>query len=255
MPDEPSQPETAPRREAAVVAVLIVGATMGIVALGQIPGAEDFVHAGIALSYLMVAIRFAQRDSGGLERFGIALGGLLTPRPDDGKPGPLGLWDFGRALGHATLPALRETGSALLLAAITFPPFVLGFYWWNGPTQAFQFTLPPDLVALVLTQVLVIAIPEEVLFRGYFQTRLADVWPKTRRILGAELPLKSWLTQALLFALVHYIVDWDPQRLAVFFPALLFGWLRARRGSVGAAVAYHVLCNLIADILYRSWLY
>ncbi len=255
MSDEPQQPKSAHQREVAVAAVLIVFATMGIVALGRLPGAEDFLHAGIALSYLMVAIRFAQREPGGLERFGIALGGLLTPRPDDGKPGPLGLWDFGRALKTATRPALQETGVALLLATLTFPPFIIGFYWWNGPTQPFELTFPPELHTLVLTQILVIAIPEEVLFRGYFQTRFTDIWPKTRRLLGANLSITSWLAQAALFALVHYIVDWNPLRLAVFFPALLFGWLRARRGTVGAAVSYHVLCNLIADILYRSWLY
>ena len=49
-------------------------------------------------------------------------------------------------------------------------------------------------------------------------------------------------------------VDLQPARLAVFFPALLFGWLRALRGGIGAPAALHVLCNLLSDLLARSWL-
>ena len=247
-------PATGIRRELMVMSGLTVVVTLALVWLGTIPGAGDFVHAGLALAYLMMALRIADRSPHGLEHFGITLGGMLTPRPKEGKPGPLGLFDFGRALKTATGPAFRETGVAGITALITFPPFILGFYYYQAPTQEVVFTLPPELLSLLLTQFLVIAIPEEVLFRGYFQTRLTDLWPKTRRLLGAELAMGPWLLQAVFFAIVHYIVDWNVARLAVFFPALLFGWLRARRGSVGAGVAYHVMCNLIAEILYRSWL-
>jgi len=243
------------RRELLVMSALTVAVTLALVWVGTIPGAGDFVHAGLALAYLMMALRIADRSPQGLEHFGISLGGMLTPRPQEGKPGPLGLFDFGRALKTASGPALRETGVAILMALITFPPFIIGFYYYQAPTQDFVFTLPPELLSLLLTQILVIAIPEEALFRGYFQTRLTDLWPKTRRFLGADIAIGPLLLQAAFFAIVHYIVDWNVARLAVFFPALLFGWLRARRGSIGAGVAYHVMCNLIAEILYRSWLH
>jgi membrane protease YdiL (CAAX protease family) len=39
----------------------------------------------------------------------------------------------------------------------------------------------------------------------------------------------------------------------VFFPALLFGWLRARTGGIGAPVVFHALCNLFADYLAKSY--
>jgi membrane protease YdiL (CAAX protease family) len=42
-------------------------------------------------------------------------------------------------------------------------------------------------------------------------------------------------------------------RLAVFFPALLFGWLRARTGGIGASVLFHASCNLYALLLGRGY--
>jgi membrane protease YdiL (CAAX protease family) len=41
--------------------------------------------------------------------------------------------------------------------------------------------------------------------------------------------------------------------LSVFFPSLLFGWLRARTGGIGASVFFHALCNLFAAYLARSY--
>ena len=49
-------------------------------------------------------------------------------------------------------------------------------------------------------------------------------------------------------------LDLAPERLAVAFPALLFGWLRAWRGGIGAALLVHAASNVYADILVRGWL-
>jgi membrane protease YdiL (CAAX protease family) len=57
----------------------------------------------------------------------------------------------------------------------------------------------------------------------------------------------------VLFALGHVLVDFNPQRLAVFFPALAFGWMRARTGSLAAGAVFHALCNLLADVLHASF--
>jgi membrane protease YdiL (CAAX protease family) len=57
-----------------------------------------------------------------------------------------------------------------------------------------------------------------------------------------------------LFAAIHFLVEPHPARLAVFFPALLFGWTRAWRGGIGAALVLHAMSNLYSEILARSWL-
>ncbi|MET0391205.1 MAG: myxosortase family intramembrane protease, partial [Polyangiales bacterium] len=105
-----------------------------------------------------------------------------------------------------------------------------------------------------MTQILVVGLPEEALFRGYVQGRLGDAWPARIRVLGAQLSPGAWLLQAALFALLHVAVDYNLARLAVFFPGLLFGWLRALRGGVGAAILVHAACNLLSDLLIRGWL-
>jgi membrane protease YdiL (CAAX protease family) len=51
----------------------------------------------------------------------------------------------------------------------------------------------------------------------------------------------------------HVATIHDPGRLAVFFPSLVFGWLRARTGGVGAAIAFHALCNLFSESLMRGY--
>ncbi|MFI5301533.1 MAG: type II CAAX prenyl endopeptidase Rce1 family protein, partial [Polyangiales bacterium] len=50
----------------------------------------------------------------------------------------------------------------------------------------------------------------------------------------------------------HLATVHDPARLAVFFPSLLFGWMRARTGGIGAGIAFHAACNLLSDGLARG---
>ena len=112
-------------------------------------------------------------------------------------------------------------------------------------------TQPLDFV---LGQLLVVALPEEALFRGYFQTRLEDLFPARSRLLGAQVSWPALIIQAALFAVLHFLVGFAPARLAVFFPGVLFGYIRARRGGIGAAVWFHALSNGLSEFLTRGWL-
>jgi len=257
---DPERPDPVPPRpvvEALVVFCLAALATAGITRLGDaLPGLEGYVHLLVGGVFLVAAVKLAQRERGGMHRHGIALAGLLTPPdPDDERPaGPLGLYDLGRALRDALPHGAREAGVALAAAAVVFPPFVVGFWWWYAPTRAFAPSWPEDLGSFALTQLLVVALPEEAFFRGYVQTRLHDRWPPTRTILGARLDLRAWVLQAALFAAVHFVSIPHPARLAVFFPGLLFGWLRAWRGGIGAAMLLHAMSNVLAEVLEKGWL-
>ncbi|MBK7585073.1 MAG: CPBP family intramembrane metalloprotease [Myxococcales bacterium] len=84
------------------------------------------------------------------------------------------------------------------------------------------------------------------------QTALDDVWKPRFRVLGADIGL-GLLVSSALFALGHFATEVHPNRLAVFFPALVFGWLRARTKGVGAGIVFHALCNLFAAYLARSY--
>ena len=199
----------------------------------------------------MTSIRLTRGDPA---HFGVALGGLLEPATDDRPAGPLGLFDLGRAIRKALPSAAVELGMATVVAAVVFPLYAVGFYWWNQPVGDFSLVLPPNIASFVVAQLIVIALPEEAFFRGYLQTSLSDLttdecacsaW-SSRRGPGCSKPA--------LFAAIHFVVEPHPARLAVFFPALLFGWARAWRGGIGAALALHAMSNLYSEILARSWL-
>jgi membrane protease YdiL (CAAX protease family) len=166
---------------------------------------------------------------------------------------------------------LRVLAAAI---AATFPLFVLGFFVFygfvcgphGGPLTALwsglcpywrglhggSLRLPPEFLTSALNQLVVVAIPEELFFRGYLMGRLEERWPPARRLLGAPVG-RALIVSSLLFALGHVAVVPNPQRLAVFFPALVFGWMRARTGSILPGAAFHALCNLFADVLHTSY--
>ena len=231
--------------------VLVCAAVFAVTRLEENALLGQYVQVAVAAIFLLTAIRLTR---GNPAHFGVALGGLLEPPEDERPAGPLGLFDLGRAIRDALPSAIRELAVALGVAAVVFPLFAAGFYWWNEPSAGFSLTLPPNLASFVLAQLVVVALPEEAFFRGYLQTALSDLEKSRVRVLGIRLAPGAWLLQAALFAGIHFIVEPHPARLAVFFPGLLFGWCRAWRGGIGAALALHALSNLYSEILARSWL-
>ncbi|MEY4576246.1 MAG: hypothetical protein RL701_949 [Pseudomonadota bacterium] len=250
-------------REALLVYAVVSGVTWWLSRLQvvPVPVLRTHLHLIVGTLFLVTALRCADRLPGGAARYGLALGGLfgdepLTPEQSAAEaPEERGsLRELGRLLVRGLPKLVRELGVAASVCAVVFPPFVLGFYLWHAPTRHFVWLPDNDLFAYALTQILVVALPEEAFFRGYLQGRLADAWPKRRRFLVALLPVRPWLLQAALFAVLHVVVDYNPARLAVFFPGLLFGWVRELRGGIGAAILVHAACNLLSDVLIRGWL-
>ncbi len=112
--------------------------------------------------------------------------------------------------------------------------------------------LPSSLGERAVTQLLVVALPEELFYRWWMQERWARTDPaRGVTVLGARLGAGFVWTQAL-FAAGHLVVP-EPWRLGTFVPGLLFGWLRARTGDVAAPVVAHALSNLFIATLERSF--
>lgn len=251
---DPREAKSKPVGEVLLVFALTTAATVGItLASSVLPGLDGYVSLLVGGVFLISAVRLAQREPAGMRRHGIDLAGLLTPpdREDPRPAGPLGVYDLARALRDAAPSAIRESVVALGLGLVVFPPFVVGFWLYNAPDQGFRFTLPDELWSFALTQLIVVALPEEALFRGWMQTRLGDRWPAKPRWLGID--PRVLVLQAALFALLHFASIPHPARLAVFFPGLLFGWLRAWRGGIGAAMLFHAMCNVLARLLEHGF--
>jgi len=166
----------------------------------------------------------------------------------------------------------RPAGPGVLLAlgaaAVLFPLFYLGFHlYYRTVCDAGAFAemcqrfrgagggalrFSPKLLEDTLAQVVAVALPEEFFFRGYLQGRLAEAWPARRHCWGAPVG-RALVVTAALFALGHLLVDGNPLGLAVFFPGLVFGWMREKTGSILAGTLFHALCNLYSDVLHRSF--
>lgn len=240
--------------EALRVYAVVSAITWALSRLQAVSIVRNNLHLIIGSLFLVTALRCADRLPGGAAKYGLALGGLLGDdgsEPRDRESLARELWTL---LRRGLPKCSAELGVAALVCAAVFPPFVLGFYFWHAPGRQFVFLPDQEPFAYAATQILVVGLPEEAFFRGYLQGRLTDAWPVDRTVLGARLSVRAWLLQALLFACLHVLVDYNPARLAVFFPALLFGWLCARRGGIGAAIFVHAACNLLSDILIRGWL-
>lgn len=91
-------------------------------------------------------------------------------------------------------------------------------------------------------------LPEEIFYRGYLQSRLDEVFGTPWRVLGAPLGW-GWLMTCVIFALGHDIVTLQWWHFAIFFPSLVFGWLRARTGGIVAGALFHAWCNITVSTL------
>jgi len=215
------------------------------------------------LFWLGRAADFVQRNMQGVIACMFLVGPYLatrvSKRPFDERAAGLYVGSVGRGA--------RTLGLAL---AVTWPAFIVGFFLYYGAAcgdhrAAFgglcsrwhgaggvHWHLPDGFLLLALSQLLVVAVPEEVFFRGYLLARFEERFPSRRQLWGAAVGWPLVITSAL-FAAGHFLVDLQPGRLAVFFPALAFGWMRSRSGSVAPGAVFHALCNLLSEVLHESY--
>lgn len=237
-PDGPAAPQHG--RPAWLVPVGIALATSAVVTALSYGMPDKYAATAVGLGFLAATYWVALRRDHPLapDHYGLALGGLLDPQPISPR--------------RVASDTVRALAWAIGLALAIFPLFWFAYLWWWKPRHAFESGSLPSFGDDVLGQLLVIALPEEAFYRGYLQTALDDALKPRMKILGATI---GWglLVSSALFALGHFATEVHPNRLAVFFPALAFGWLRARTGGIGAGIVFHALCNLFAAYLARSY--
>jgi membrane protease YdiL (CAAX protease family) len=230
-------------QRALVEALGVAAAVTGLVTLASVALPERWVAATVGLVFFGATwLTVWRKDDEVVQRHGLDFGGLVLP-------GALDLPRLGRSAARALL-------WAILLSAICFVPFYLGFggwarWVWHAQRAMVFPSFSTRIGSEAASQVLIVALPEEAFYRGYLQTRLDDAWPGRVSSLGARVGPALVATSAI-FAAGHFATIHDPARLAVFFPSLIFGWLRARTGGVGASIAFHAMCNLFSESLMRG---
>jgi membrane protease YdiL (CAAX protease family) len=136
----------------------------------------------------------------------------------------------------------ESSGALRDLAPPGMCPRFLGWAGLHAPV------LDGDFTQFALVQLVVVALPEELFFRGFLHHLLERALPPRRRILGGGIGL-ALVISSLLFALVHLPKYGDPRSLATFFPALVFGWMRSATGSIFAGTVAHASSNLFVRML------
>ena len=206
-------------REVVLVFLLQLAAVIALVQVDRIIGLGGNLHLLVGTVFVLLPIIVLDRTDRPYDRYGFSLGKLHVDA----------LW-------------------VVIAAALLFPPiaYFAPTVWGMGETT-FHWTLPEGYPSMILVHLLVTALPEEVFYRGYLLGRLDDIFQRRITVLGARVGFGLPI-QAVLFALGHFLVDFHPGRLAVFFPALAFGWLKAKRRTLGAPILFHAASNIFMEI-------
>jgi membrane protease YdiL (CAAX protease family) len=241
-PEAPVAPDRAAGREALIAYLVVAVLVTGLVRINiTLPAIGHLGSALVSVVFLYAPIMFLGR----FRDEDIADYGFR--------------WDpFKRSLATAAVPIL-----------IIFPIFVIGyfaFYEIACHSKLLVHLVPRNMCVhyagihvhapkltlslgeFCLVQMLVVALPEELFFRGFLLGLLEKRFPPKRRILGGGI---GWalVLSSLAFALIHLPKDGDPRVLATFFPGLLFGWMRSRTKSIVASTVTHGSSNILIRIL------
>ncbi len=175
--------------------------------------------------------------------------------------------------GFKADPIRKGLITAGVAIAVIFPVFIVGyfaFYEVACHSKLLAHLVPRNMCAhyggldglhaprltwalaeFCLVQVLVVALPEELFFRGFLLGLLEKRFPPKRRWLGGGIGV-ALILSAVAFALIHIPKDGDPRVLATFFPGLLFGWMRSATGSILAPTLAHGASNILIRLLDLS---
>ena len=149
-------------------------------------------------------------------------------------------WSFGGRLAWpGKLPAgvdLRINWIPVICAmALAFPVWI--YFIFLSPGYACCNT--PDFLRILIVACIT-PIAEEIIFRGAIQTMFEkrfNRWEWT--IVSAP----NLLTN-IVFAASHFFISFRASALLVFFPGLVFGYLRDKQKALGASIFVHGFYNL-----------
>lgn len=212
--------------------------------IGQaVPIVQRNLGGLVALVFLGIAIHLLDRRHEPLARYGISW-----------KP-------LGRGLAWGLGASVVVLGLFMAGYYLYFESVCGGGQTWLGPLgrqcerwagSGARLHLPPGFGEQVLAQILVVAIPEEIFYRGYLLGRLERALPARRTLWGVPVGA-ALLLHAACFGLGHFLMDWNPLRLGVAVPALAFAFLRHKGGSIVAPVVFHAAANLLMLVVDPSF--
>ncbi len=97
--------------------------------------------------------------------------------------------------------------------------------------------------SLIILQLFLVAVPEEVFFRGYLQEKMGNT-------------VKGVLVVSLLFAVGHFVTGCVggglggvncAKTLLTFFPSIVMGYVYATSGTLWGNIIFHFLSNIVYE--------
>jgi len=128
-----------------------------------------------------------------------------------------------------------------LAVSVVILSLYIAVIWGYGYFTGNSVVLRHLSYSFILMQLFLVAIPEEVFFRGYLQ-----------RTFGQG--IKSIIVVSILFAIGHFItlcllgthnIAVCAQSILTFFPSLVMGYLYLRTANIWASVIFHFLANIV----------
>lgn len=272
---EPIKPILPPATVLKAGALLLLGLWAGKVLVGMNEIAGQLCLTLMIAFQLYVPYTLLQRKGLNPEKEGLHVHGLiLGPIAGLRKWAVYGLkekrlWRFvfikpirqwlayhGRHAALRPTPLLGDLKRVMMLVLITFPPFAIGHHFFQihvgGHSEGFAFQLPPDLFVFVIFQILLVALPEELFYRGFMLVSLNKSWPNKAYLFGIPIG-RAVIVSSLFFALAHFVGEYNVLRLGPFFPAFLFSYLMLKSQSLLGAISYHALSNIFSQILFVGY--
>jgi membrane protease YdiL (CAAX protease family) len=153
----------------------------------------------------------------------------------------------GRAWREVLLLNLRVVG-------VIAVPFVIGYHYYQSLLFGHHpgHGSPPQPWLEIAHHLFFVAVPEEFFYRGYFQTRLNEVFQRKFLIFGVPMGWSAPLA-CLFFAFGHSVVTFQWWHFATFFPGLAFAWMRERSGGIMSGALFHAICNVGVVFLDYSY--
>lgn len=121
-----------------------------------------------------------------------------------------------------------DLGEAVLFSAVVLLPFCFLILVLGG-----AFRIPG--LRKTLFYLFLVAVPEEVYFRGVFQEGMGN-------------DLRAVLYSSILFVFLHsprFIVTGDISALLTFFPSLIMGYLYLKKENLLYPILFHFLSDLV----------
>lgn len=155
-------------------------------------------------------------------------------------------WEWSKALANGLI--------LFLVCSLVFVPYLFLNHFYQGIffNRTWQELHLAGVATYFFNQLILVALPEEIFFRGFLEDGLTRIFVPRRQVFGAPFGV-AMILGAIIFAFSHSLIAVQWWHFSIIFPALLFSWFRQKTGSIWVGAVFHALCNVLAWVIGQSY--